>query len=185
MTKAVSKRAIVSIKALVLWCEQGHYSLIFCVAWLYFTPTPPIQFGLSTILWPNRTCSKKDPTSPARSGSIKFKPSASYRGYETNEKYFLYKLQSVQLDVGNYNPTEHLTHVIFCCNAALRTTRGSPSVRPSLLAFLPFSQKIFRQPKLRNLWSYTIFFCGCPYEKKKSKILCTRGYSTFWTPSTK
>ena len=40
---------------------------------------------------------------------------------------------------------------IFCCNAALRTTRGSPSVRPSLLAFLPFTQKIFRQPIPQNL----------------------------------
>ena len=43
----------------------------------------------------------------------------------------------------------------FCCNAALRTTRGSPSVwpyvRPSLLAFLPFTQKIFRQPIPENL----------------------------------
>ena len=66
-----------------------------------------------------------------------------------------------------------LCALFFAATAALRTTRGSPtvcpSVRPSLLAFLPFTQKLFRQPIPQNLWPYAIFFCGCPYEKKKLK----------------
>ena len=38
------------------------------------------------------------------------------------------------------------------------------------LAFLPFTQKIFRQPIPHNLCSYAIIFCGCPYEKKNQKF---------------
>ena len=53
---------------------------------------------------------------------------------------------------------------IFCCNAALRTTRGSPYVLcMSLLAFLPFTPKILRQPIPQNLWSYAIYVCGCKF----------------------
>ena len=48
------------------------------------------------------------------------------------------------------------------------------SVCMSLLAFLPFTQKIFKQPIPQNLWSYAIFFCGCPYEKKKFQGLFGR-----------
>ena len=29
------------------------------------------------------------------------------------------------------------------------------------------------------------FFADAPMKKKNSKNLCTRGYSTFWTPSTR
>ena len=39
----------------------------------------------------------------------------------------------------------------------------------SLLAFLPFTQKIFRQQIPQNLGSYAICFWGCPYEEKKFK----------------
>ena len=48
------------------------------------------------------------------------------------------------------------------------------SVRPSLLAFLPFTKKIFGQPLPQNLRSYAIFFCRCPYEKKKFQKFCVR-----------
>ena len=48
-----------------------------------------------------------------------------------------------------------LVCLIFCCNTALRTTRGSLCVCMyvcmSLLAFLPFTQKIFKQPIPQNL----------------------------------
>ena len=78
------------------------------------------------------------------------------------------------------------THSIihfFAATAALRTTRGNPYVRPyarpSLLAFLPFTQKIFRQPIPQNLWSYAIFFCGCPYEKKIQKFSVRGGTGLF------
>ena len=76
-----------------------------------------------------------------------------------------------------------LLFTFFCCNAALRTTRGSLSVClyvcMSLLAFLPFTQKIFKQPIPQNLWSYAIFFCGCPYEKKNFKNLVYEGVQHF------
>ena len=75
----------------------------------------------------------------------------------------------------------------FAATAALRTTRGSlyvcmyvcMSVCMSLLAFLPFTQKIFKQPIPQNLWSYAIFFCGCPYEKKNFKNFVYEGVQHF------
>ena len=80
---------------------------------------------------------------------------------------------------------------IFCCNAALRTTRGSlsvcmyvclcvcMSVCMSLLAFLPLTQKIFKHPIPQNLWSYATFFSGGPYEKKKIKNFVYEGVQHF------
>ena len=43
----------------------------------------------------------------------------------------------------------------------LRTNRG---VCLSPLVFLPFTQKIFRQPIPENLWPYSMFFYGCTYD---------------------
>ena len=55
--------------------------------------------------------------------------------------------------------------IFFAANAAIRTTRGvCPSVCLSAclvpLAFLPFTQKIFRQPIPQNLLPYAILFCA-------------------------
>ena len=84
-----------------------------------------------------------------------------------------------ELNCKGYKATKKLCFPFFCCNAAIRTTRGSPYVCMSLLAFLPFTQKIFRQPIPQNLWSYAIFSCGCPYEKKNVKSFVYEGVQHF------
>ena len=52
-------------------------------------------------------------------------------------------------------------------------------MRETELAFLPFTQKIFRQPIPQNFLSYAIFFCGCPYEKKIKKFSVRGGTALF------
>ena len=37
------------------------------------------------------------------------------------------------------------------------------------VGFLPFTQKIFKQPILENSWLFLTFYCGCPDENKFQK----------------
>ena len=59
---------------------------------------------------------------------------------------------------------------LFCCNAALRTTRGCPYVRYS---------KNLQATHTSKFVILCNFFCGCPYEKKNFKNFVYEGVQHF------
>ena len=77
--------------------------------------------------------------------------------------------------------------LLFCCNSSTKSGSGK-SVCPSVRLFYLFCHLLKNSSgnpylKICDLMQY--FFADAPMKKKISKILCTRGYSTFWKPSTK
>ena len=64
-------------------------------------------------------------------------------------------------------------------------THNRQYVAPHPCGFLPFTQKIFRQPIHENSWRFPSFYCRCHYERKKiQKFSFIPAQSTFGTTST-
>ena len=77
--------------------------------------------------------------------------------------------------------------VFLAAKCSTKNHFGSLNFRPSVsFNFLVIYSKNLQATHTSKFFDHMqYFFADAPMKKKNSKILCTRVYSTFWTPSTK
>ena len=106
------------------------------------------------------------------------------RSNETNEKVNIFPFIAISLItnlVSRILFTYHISILLFCCNAALRTTRGSPYVRMrvSFSFFAIYSKNLQATHASKFVILCNIFFADAPLKKKNFKNFVYEGVQHF------